>query len=350
MLLCTSGTTGGRKGVLLSEVQLAHVAGEVANHHDLGPEELGLCPLPLFHINALVIGLLASLAASAGLVIDDRFHRQGFWELVAERGVTWINAVPAIVAILASSDPPMPQPGRVRFVRSASAPLPAATLHRFERHVGIPILESYGMTEAASMITANPLHGTRKPGSVGLPVGAEVRVVDGDGDRRLPTGEVGRVQIRGRSVITSYASGGGPGAFSADGWLDTKDLGYLDEDGYLFLVGRADDVINRGGEKLYPREAEEVLASHPAVAAAAVVGHADPVLGTRPVAYVVPWDGDGGVDNGLGDALRAHCAGRLSPSKVPAEIHLVSALPTGPGGKVARHRLRRRPAMAPAGP
>lgn len=157
------------------------------------------------------------------------------------------------------------------------------------------------------------------------------------------------MQIRGRSVITSYAAGGRPGAFSHDGWLDTKDLGYLDEDGYLFLVARADDVINRGGEKLYPREAEEVLASHPAVAAAAVVGEPDPVLGARPVAYVVPWDDHRGVQEELADELRAHCAGRLSPSKVPPEIHLVSTLPTGPGGKVARRLLVRQPALAPLG-
>ncbi|MBO0886198.1 MAG: AMP-binding protein, partial [Acidimicrobiales bacterium] len=307
ILLHTSGTTGGRKGVLLREGHLAHAASEVARHHGLGPRELGLCPLPLFHINALVVGLLATLAAGGGLVLDDRFHRHGFWELVDDRGVTWINAVPAIIAILASTEPPTPSPERVRFVRSASAPLPVAVLRRFERRVGISILESYGMTEAASMITANPLQGTRKPGSAGLPAGAEVRVVNGES--RLPAGEVGRVQIRGRSVITAYDSGGEPGTFSRDGWLDTKDLGYLDHDGYLFLVARADDVINRGGEKVYPREVEEVLVSHPAVAEAAVVGQPDPVLGARPVAYVVAQEEPGAGAELLAEELRSHCAG-----------------------------------------
>lgn len=140
-------------------------------------------------------------------------------------------------------------------------------------------------------------------------------------------------------MITSYDSGGEPGAFSHDGWLDTKDLGYLDHDGYLFLVARADDVINRGGEKVYPREIEEVLASHPAVAEAAVVGQPDPVLGARPVAYVVAWNGPGAGDEELAEELRAHCADRLSPAKVPAFVSLVDALPTGPGGKVSRRRL-----------
>ena len=291
IFLCTSGTTGTPKGILLREDQLMHVAGSVAAHHRLTPADRGYCCLPLFHINAEVVGLLGTLAAGACLVVDRKFSRRGFWELIETRQITWINAVPAIITILAM-DPPAAVPGRVRFIRSASAPLAPSALRRFEDSFGIPVVETYGMTEAASMITANPLDGPRKAGSAGRPAGTEVRVVSRDGDllRPCPPGTIGRVQIRGPGVITEYAAGGPAGAIDADGWLETGDLGHLDEDGYLFLAGRSDDVINRGGEKIYPREIEEFLLTQPGVRSAVVVAASDEVLGQRPVAYVVPAD------------------------------------------------------------
>jgi acyl-CoA synthetase (AMP-forming)/AMP-acid ligase II len=343
IFLCTSGTTGSPKGVFLSEAQLEHVARQVASHHEIGPDDRGLCLLPLFHVNAEVVSLLSSLIGGAELVLEERFHRTGFWELVAERQVTWINAAPAIIAILASTDPPAAKPPSVRFVRSASAPLAAATLRRFEEIAGIPVLESYGMTEAASMITANPI-GAGRPGSVGQPVGTEVRIQAGG--HPAGTGEVGRVQIRGRGVITSYAVGGEEETFFEDGWLDTKDLGYFDEDGYLFLVGRADDVINRGGEKVYPREVEEVLLASGELAAAVVVGEPHPILGSSPVAYVVAAEKPASEDE-LVERLARRCAGELSSYKWPRAIHLVESLPVGPTGKVRRREVT--PALLQAG-
>ena len=169
IFLCTSGTTGTPKGILLREDQLMHVAGSVTAHHRLTPADRGYCCLPLFHINAEVVGLLATLAAGACLVIDCKFSRRGFWELIETRQITWINAVPAIITILAM-DPPVATQGRVRFIRSASAPLAPSALRRFEETFGIPVVETYGMTEAASMITANPLDGPRTAGSAGRPV------------------------------------------------------------------------------------------------------------------------------------------------------------------------------------
>ncbi|HZD66816.1 MAG TPA: AMP-binding protein [Acidimicrobiales bacterium] len=337
VFLATSGTTGAPKGIHLDDARLSHVAAGVARHHGFTPADRGLCPLPLFHINAQVVGLLATLAGGASLVLDDRFHRRGFWELVADRGITWINAAPAIIAVLGATAEADRPPNRVRFVRSASAPLPVVTLTRFERDVGLPVLESYGMTEAASMVTANPLGGPRKRGSVGPPVGTEVRVVDRH-HRPRPGGEVGRVEIRGPGVIGAYAVGGPPGAVSEEGWLDTGDLGYLDADGYLYLVGRADDVINRGGENVHPREVEEVLLAHPDVAQAAVVGLPDPVLGARPAAYVVPAAGTRR-EADLVAELRARCSAELSAFKVPGEVRLVARLPVGATGKVARRRV-----------
>jgi oxalate---CoA ligase len=335
IFLCTSGTTGAPKGILLRDEQLAHVAASVVSHHKLTAADRGYCSLPLFHVNAEVVGLLATLAAGASLALDARFSRRGFWEMIAERRITWINAVPAIISILAM-DPPSERPA-VRFVRSASAPLPRAALERFEAAFGIPVVETYGMTEAASMITGNPVDGPRKVGSAGLPVGTEVRIVVPDGCPATP-GELGRVQIRGRGVIRRYAEGGRPGAIDPDGWLDTGDLGYLDADGYLFLAGRSDDVINRGGEKIYPREIEEILFAQPGVRAAAVVGVRDEVLGERAVAYVIP--NDGWLDHQLKTELRAVCEEQLPRHKQPSAFLVVDRLPLGPTGKIARYRLR----------
>jgi acyl-CoA synthetase (AMP-forming)/AMP-acid ligase II len=351
IFLCTSGTTGTPKGILLSEDQLCHVAAGVAVHHRLTPADRGYCCLPLFHVNAEVVGLLATLSAGAGLVLDRRFSRAGFWPLIRDRRITWINAVPAIITLLAPDPGRQPRPRHVRFVRSASAPLPVPVLNRFEEAFGIPVVETYGMTEAASMITANPLDGPRKPGSVGLPVGTELRIARPDSAGPDPAGPehvAGRVQIRGRGVIRAYANGGRTGAIDVDCWLDTGDLGHLDEDGYLFLAGRSDDVINRGGEKIYPREIEEFLLAQPEVLSAAVVGAPDDVLGERPVAYVVPtgrWPA-----RQIEDALREACQAALPRPKRPAEIFLIDELPLGPTGKVARHHLRARilPATATA--
>jgi acyl-CoA synthetase (AMP-forming)/AMP-acid ligase II len=334
--LCTSGTTGTPKGILLRERQLAHVASSVVEYHRLGRGDRGYCSLPLFHVNAEVVGVLATLRAGAYLALDRKFSRRGFWPLIGERGITWINAVPAIISILAI-EPPAARPARLRFVRSASAPLPLASLQRFESALGVPVIETYGMTEAASMITANPVDGPRKPGSAGRPAGSQVKIELPDGGSAAP-GEVGRVRIRGAGVITGYDSGGRPGAIDADGWLDTSDLGYLDADGYLFLVGRADDVINRGGEKIYPREIEEILLAQPGVRSAAVVGAADVVLGERPVAYVVT--DAAAVAAEVEAALREVCAARLPRHKQPSEFCLVTEMPLGPTGKISRRQLK----------
>jgi oxalate---CoA ligase len=193
------------------------------------------------------------------------------------------------------------------------------------------------MTEAASMITANPVDGPRKPGSAGRAAGAEVRIGAGL-SATARAGEIGRVQIRGAGVITAYDSGGRPGAIDADGWLDTGDLGYLDSDGYLFLAGRSDDVINRGGEKIYPREIEEILLAQPGVRSAAVVGAVDEVLGERPVAYVVPTSEAAPAD--VEATVRAACAALLPRHKQPSEFCLVGEMPLGPTGKISRRLLK----------
>jgi acyl-CoA synthetase (AMP-forming)/AMP-acid ligase II len=344
VLLSSSGTTGTPKIVPLSERQLLAVAGRVAAHHRLGPGERGYSPLPLFHVNAQVVGLLSALVAGGGLVLDRRFHRTDFWALLASWRVTWLNAVPAVLAILADApSPDAATAARLRFARSASAPLPPAVQARFEERSGVSVLETYGMTEAASQVTANPLdRAARRAGSAGLPVGLALRVVDELGVLS-PPGVTGSVEIRGPDVVVHYLEPGPAqrlrDARNAAGWLVTGDVGHLDEQGYVFLTGRADDVINCGGEKIYPREIEDLLRSHPAVTQAAVVGRPDEVLGQCPVAYVT---GRPGVEPAeLADALMRSCEARLGRSRRPRRLVVVDRVPTGPTGKISRRQLER---------
>lgn len=355
VVLRTSGSTGRPKGVPLQERHLLHNALAVVRHHHLGPSERMHSALPLFHINAQVTGVLSALVAGSSLVVADRFHRNGFWDVLDAWGVTVLNAVPAILTLLAEGPPPPDTVrDRVRFARSASAPLPVATLAAFEERCGIGVLETYGMTEAAGQICASPLApDLRRPGSVGLPVGIELQVVDERG-RPVPAGESGAVEIRGPSVTTAYVTpateGTGPArriARKPSGWLATGDVGTADRDGFVVLLGRGDGVINRGGEKVYPREVEEVLLRHGDVVEAAVVGEPDVVLGERPVAFVVR-KGEGHRDaDGFTADLLALCRRDLTRHKQPARIDVVDRLPATATGKVRRDQLR---AMVGASP
>jgi acyl-CoA synthetase (AMP-forming)/AMP-acid ligase II len=338
-LLLTSGSAGAPKAVELTEDRLLHVARAVADHNRLTPEDRGFNPLPLFHINAEVVALLATLTAGATLLLDRRFHRHRFWETLAEHDVTWINLVPAILGILANHPVPV-RPRRLRFIRSASAPLPVAVRRRIETVAGAPVVESYGMTEAASQITAMPLDGTGPAGSCGRPVGTDVEVRGFDG-RRVPPDTIGQIWVRGSGVIDAYDGGRAAERFDARGWLDTGDRGFLDADGYLFLAGRSDDIINRGGEMLYPREIEEVLIADPGVRDAVVVGRPDPILGHVPVAYIIPVYDPDTVERPqeLLDRLFARCAAQLSRYKVPQAIHPIESLPRAATGKIQRQVL-----------
>jgi len=353
VVLSSSGTTGTPKVVRLGQDKLLHTAAGVASHLELGPDDRGFNPLPLFHINAEVVGVLSALVAGSSLVLDDRFHRSGFWDLMSRRSITWINAVPAIVSRLSALGPDETVPSSIRFIRSASAPLPVAVADGFEASTGIPVIETYGMTEAASQITAHPLSVPRRPGSVGLPVGVELRIVrqtDPVGcPLEAPEFHIGHVEIRGASVVQGYVGGTHQDRFSPDGWMRTGDLGHRDADGFLYLHARTDDVINRGGEKVLPREVEEAIGADPTVASVAVVGRDDPELGQVPVAYVVlraVADDDSG-DRAASRLDAAEAADRIKKAlerdlvraKRPVSLSVVERMPAGPTGKVKRRLL-----------
>ncbi|HEY7415730.1 MAG TPA: AMP-binding protein [Ktedonobacteraceae bacterium] len=343
--LATSGTTGEPKGVVLNERQIAWTAEQIHISHNLTPQDRGLTVLPFFHVNAPVVSLCASLLAGSTVVIAGRFSKRRFWSWIEQYQITWASIVPTIVAILLETDRPAFLPGSLRFLRTGSAPLPAADLHAFESRFGVPLIETYGLSEAASMVVANPLSPRlHKAGSAGLPAGVDLRICyplaagEGSALRDVPRGETGEICIAGPAVIQAYEGNRGQESFQ-DGWFRTGDLGYLDEDGYVFIKSRLREVINRGGENIAPREIEEVLQGDPAVREVAVVGRPDPVYGEQPVAYLTVnecWN------SRSIEQLRQYAAQRLSSQKVPIEFTILDTLPRNATGKIERRLLRMR--------
>jgi acyl-CoA synthetase (AMP-forming)/AMP-acid ligase II len=347
----TSGTTGDPKGVILDESQIAWTADHIRTSHRLSPTDRGLTVLPFFHVNGPVVGLCASIMAGSTIVIARKFSRSHFWSWIEEYQVTWASTVPSIVTILLGTDKPAFLPGALRFMRTGTAALPATDLRAFEAKFGIPLIETYGLSEAASQVTANPVPpGRHKPGSAGLPVGVALRIcrprAGGDEDLHdVPRGETGEICISGPSVISAYYGNADKESFQ-NGWFRTGDLGYQDEEGYLFLTGRLRDVIIRGGENIAPREVEEVLESYPAVREAAVIGRPDPVYGEQVVAYIVangPWSPE------LAQRLHEYAAQRLSAHKVPVDFIVVDELPKNALGKVEHRLLQERDARSSLG-
>jgi acyl-CoA synthetase (AMP-forming)/AMP-acid ligase II len=334
-VLFTSGSTGTPKGVELLEDQLLFVARQVVDTHGITPNDRGFNPLPLSHVNPQVVGVLSTLVAGSTLVLDQRFRRTGFWELLHERRITWINAVPAILAVLARTGELDP-PETLRFVRCASAPLPDHVRAAF---AGRPVILSWGMTEAASQITSTAPIDAAVASGVGRPRGSEVQVRRPDGST-AESGEPGELFLRGPGVISRYLFDAAPERFDADGWLATGDLGAIESDGSITLAGRSDDVINRGGEKVYPGEVEEVLLGDPRVLEAVVVGRPDAILGTVPVAYVIGVAPDAVDEEDLISDLTARCVEQLVAFRRPVHITVVADLPRAPAGKVRRSEVR----------
>jgi acyl-CoA synthetase (AMP-forming)/AMP-acid ligase II len=269
-------------------------------------------------------------------VVVPRFRPSAFWDDVARHGATWYTAVPTIHSRLLAQALERPAPGvhPLRFVRSCSAPLHATLWQRYEDAISVPLVEAYGMTEAAHQMASNPLPpGERRPGTVGRATGVELAALDEDW-RPVPPGEQGEVSVRGPSVVDHYLDN--PDATAAsfrDGWFRTGDVGTLTADGYLTLVGRVKELINRAGEKISPYEIEDVLLSHPAVAEAAAYPVPDEKYGEQ-VGVVVVLRGEATPAN-----LAAHCRERLAPFKRPARVTILAEIPKGPTGKVQRRNL-----------
>jgi acyl-CoA synthetase (AMP-forming)/AMP-acid ligase II len=337
LILYTSGTTGQPKGVVLTHGNLLVNAQYVSTAHRLTSDDRSLCVLPLFHINGFVVTLLAPLLSGGSVIMPQRFQAEQFWQWVHDFQATWFSAVPTIFSILLShQEPPRDFPVSLRFARSASAPLPVAVLEEFEQRHRIPVIETYGISEAACQVTANPLPPLqRKPGSAGVPVGNELRVVD-EQERPVLPGDVGEVIIRGINVFGGYLDN--PAADHEalrNGWFHSGDLGFLDQDGYLFLTGRKKEQINRSGEKISPREVEEIIHRLPEVESVGVVGIPHQLYGEEVAAFITLRPGRSLEP----ERIREYCREYLAGFKVPREILFVDELPKGPSGKIQRRRL-----------
>jgi amino acid adenylation domain-containing protein len=333
LVLHTSGTTSRPKQVPLTHANLCHSAGHIRRALELTAADRCLNVMPLFHIHGLGAAVLASLASGAGVVCTSGFYAPRFFEWLAEFQPTWYTAVPTMhQAILARAGGQAPVRS-LRFIRSCSAALPPRVCAELERVFSVPVIESYGMTEAAHQMTSNPLPpGERRPGSVGRAAGPEVAIMNEAG-ALLPPEQTGEIVIRGPNVVAAYA--GNPAAnasaFNA-GWFRTGDQGRLDEEGYLYLSGRTKEIINRGGEKISPREIDEALLEHPAVAQALAFSMPDARLGEDVAAAVVLK-----VGAAVRDAeLREFASRRLADFKVPRRIVFLEDIPKGPTGKPQR--------------
>ena len=334
LVLHTSGTTSRPKRVPLAHRNLTASVENIVETYDLSDRDVSLCIMPLFHVHGLVASTLSTLRSGGTVVAPPRFNPMGFWPLVDEYEATWFSAVPtmfqALLSRARSGSAPM-NAGNLRFIRSCSAALSPATMEQMESTFGVPVIEAYGMTEAAHQMASNPLPpGDRVPGSVGNGTGVNIGIMD-EGGSLQATGTVGEVVISGPNVIQGYESNPEANASSFVGdWFRTGDQGQLDENGMLTLRGRLKELINRSGEKVSPVEIDEVLLSHPAVAEAVAFGVAHATHGEEPAAAVVL-----GSDATERD-LVAHCRQSLAAFKVPRKIHIVDAIPRTATGKVQR--------------
>lgn len=339
LLLFTSGSTGKPKGVVLTHKNLLAEVGYIVEGHKLTKADIVLCVLPFFHINGLVITFLTTLCLGAHAVVPHGLMGSvgAFWQMVEKYKATWFSGVPVLISMLVMETELWKGYAKsLRFARSASSALPVAVLQKFEEGYGVPVIESYGISEAGSQVATNPLPPEpRKQGSVGKPAGNQMMVVDEQGSS-VPNGTEGEVIVRGDNISTGYLDNPEANRESfRNGWFFTGDLGKFDEDGYLFLTGRKKELINRAGEKISPREIDEVLYQIPGVAIAAAVGVPDSLLGEEVVAYVQLAEGV----KVSAKEIQRYCAQKLADFKVPKKIFFLEDFPKGANGKLQRRKL-----------
>jgi acyl-CoA synthetase (AMP-forming)/AMP-acid ligase II len=333
LVLHTSGTTSRPKRVPLRHRNLLASADNIVRSYELTPDDVSLCIMPLFHVHGLVASTLATFASGGTVVVPRRYGPLGFRPLMEATTPTWFSASPTPHQLILSRFQDRRPPGceRLRFVRSCSAALAPAQMELMEDRFGVPVLEAYGMTEASHQMSSNPLPpGRRVPGSVGRGTGVEVAILDDTGNE-LAAGASGEVAVRGPNVIDGYENNPEANASSfTRGWFRTGDLGVLDADGYLRLLSRIKELINRGGEKIAPREIDEVLEAHPAVKEAVSFGIPHPTWSEEVGAAVV-------LNEPVTEKeLLAFARTRLADFKVPRHLHFVESIPKTPTGKIQR--------------
>ena len=336
-VLYTGGTTGTPKGAMLSHANIQASAFNVAHCERSSRSDRALCFLPLNHVFAQIHIAQSTILSGGGLVIQPAFDLDDFMNAIAAHRVTKLYAVPTIYIRLLALDNLKEKLTTVRYCFSAAASMAVEIVKAWKQQTGLNIHEAYGMTESASMVTYNHYY-RHVVGSVGTVANlVEVMICDPEGHPQ-PHGEQGEICIKGPNITSGYLNH--PEETRAafrDGWFRSGDIGYLDEEGYLFIVDRLKDMVITGGENVYPREVEEVLYAHPQVQECAVVGLPDPEYGERVTAFIVP------VPSTEPDAisLKSYCKQHLAGFKVPKAFHLVDDLPKNNAGKLLKREIRK---------
>ncbi len=336
LVLHTSGTTGRPKIVPIAHKNIVISARNIAASLALTPQDRCLNVMPLFHVHGLIGAVLSSLAAGGSMICTRGFDQALFFDWLADLSPTWYTAVPTIHQAVLLRGKQYGQQGMrhsLRLIRSSSSPLSPETAKNIEALFSVPILEAYGMTEAAHQMAVNPLPPRqRKPGSVGQAAGCKIQIM-GEAGCLLATNQTGEIVIQGENVISGYENNEKANQESfVNGWFRTGDQGFLDADGYLFINGRTKEMINRGGEKIFPREIDEILLRHPQVQQAAAFAMPHPTLGEDLAAAVV-LEEKAELDE---KELRQFVAQQAAYFKVPARIVFVERIPLGPTGKIQR--------------
>ncbi|KAL5812996.1 hypothetical protein ACOSQ3_027946 [Xanthoceras sorbifolium] len=338
LFLHTSGTTSRPKGVPLTQQNLASSVQNIKTVYKLTESDSTVIVLPLFHVHGLLAGLLSSLGAGAAVTLPaaGRFSASTFWQDMVRYDATWYTAVPTIHQIILDRHSNNPEPAypKLRFIRSCSASLAPVILARLEEAFGAPVLEAYAMTEATHLMSSNPLpeDGQHKSGSVGRPVGQEMVILDENGVPQ-EAGVKGEVCIRGPNVTKGYKNNpeGNKSGFQF-GWFHTGDIGYFDSDGYLNLVGRIKELINRGGEKISPIEVDAFLLTHQDIAQAVAFGVPDDKYGEEINCAIIPREGSN-IDE---EEVMRFCKKNLAAFKVPKRVFITDFLPKTASGKIQR--------------
>jgi acyl-CoA synthetase (AMP-forming)/AMP-acid ligase II len=345
LVLHTSGTTSRPKIVPLAHKNIAASASNIRTTLALTANDRGLVIMPLFHIHGLIAALSAPLSAGGEVCCSPGFNALKFFGWVDEVKPTWYTGVPTMhqaILLRAPGNQDVVKNHRLRFIRSSSSALPPTVIAELERVFGIPVIEAYGMTEAAHQMASNPLSGSRKPGTVGPSGGPEIRIVDETGTT-VPRGATGEIVIKGPNVMSAYENNPKANADAFyDGWFRTGDQGVMDDDGYVAITGRLKEIINRGGEKISPREVDEIIMDHPAVHQCVTFAVPHDMLGEEVAAAIVLRQGVAATDK----ELREFASARLAPYKVPKKILILDQIPVGATGKLQRIGLAQKLGLA----
>ncbi len=355
IIIYTSGTTGKPKGCLLTHGNLIANARQIARWMGFGKGDRLLTVMPLFHMNAVSVTTMTALYAGGSTVVSPKFSASRFWDVIKKYQVTSFGSVATMLSMLLSAADGLTRTGgaspvadsnpgpntaaggsdSLRFAMCGSAPVPAEVLRKFEAKFKCLVIEGYGLSESTCRSTFNPPNASRRPGSCGLPIGNEMKVFD-ENDKEVMDGELGEIVLRGANICKKYFKDPDATAKAfAGGWFHTGDVGYRDADGFFYIADRKSDMIIRGGENIYPREIDDLLYTHQAVAEAAVIGVPDEIYGEEVAAFVVLKIGA----EASSDDLKAFCRQYLADYKCPKTVHFLKEIPKGPTGKILKKML-----------